>query len=263
MALARLHRSIFVTRPARRPRATCRLAVEPLEARDNPSGGTLDPTFGTGGIVTSNFPSLTRVYDVLVQPDGKSVVVGTTPSTRPRGAGDFLVARYNANGTPDGTFGTGGHTSTDLLGDDLAKAVAVQPNTGGKILVAGISNDSKTNSPFFALARYNPNGSLDTSFGQTGKQGVGYVTTKLGSGSQEWAMAVQPDGRIILAGVVYGTAGGTVLGLVRYTAGGALDPTFGSGGVVLTSLTAPASAGAGAGLHPAADRSCWWLPEVR
>jgi uncharacterized delta-60 repeat protein len=221
---------------APRSKATCRLGVEYLEARDNPSGGTLDPTFGSGGIVTSSFVTGTNIAtDALVQPDGKVVTVGyVTGVGKNAGTNDFFVARYTANGTLDSAFGTGGRTITNILreGNDVPLAVALQPGTGGKILAAGWSSGYASNSPKshetdFALVRYNANGTVDTTFGNKG-----VVTTNAGQG---YAMAVQPDGRIIVAGINRsGTS--SKLALVRYTATGALDTTFGSGGKLLTSF---------------------------
>ena len=97
-------------RPAFRPR------VEGLEDRLTPSsGGLLDPTFGSGGIVTSSFSSNFDIAkDVLVQPDGKIVAAGWTRGLNTSTAEDFLVARYNVNGTQDTTFGSGGRTVTDF-----------------------------------------------------------------------------------------------------------------------------------------------------
>src|SRR4051812_35340912 len=84
-----------------------RLAVEQLEGRETPStGGALDPTFGSGGMVTSNWSVNDYAKDALIQPDGKVVVAGRGA---PGNTGfDFLIARYNANGSADTSFGSGG-----------------------------------------------------------------------------------------------------------------------------------------------------------
>src|SRR4051812_4671717 len=126
MALARLLRSIFGSRPTtRKPSPGRRLTVEPLEERNTPStGGLLDPTFGSGGVVTSSFSTRFDIAeDVLVQPDGKIVAGGW--SNQGRTSYDFLVARYNADGTLDTSFGSGGRAATDFGGGaDEASAVA-------------------------------------------------------------------------------------------------------------------------------------------
>ncbi len=232
MTLARWLRSAFAPRRLAREKPTPRLAVEPLEDRTTPSGGALDPTFGSGGVVTSSFSTgLNIAEDVLVQPDGKIVAAGSADMGRT--SYDFLVARYNANGTLDTSFGSGGRAATDFSGGaDEAYAVAVQPGTNGKIVAGGWATitKGKTSERDFALARYNPNGTLDTTFGSGGK-----VTTNLGTTFAEAdAMAVQPDGRIILVGR-WGTGEGNIA-LARFTANGALDPTFGSGGKFITGI---------------------------
>ena len=237
MNLAHWLRSARAPRPAAQPRPPARrLAVERLEERDTPStGGLLDPTFGSGGHVLNSF---TNYYDaadaVTTQPDGKIVVAGvTTASGSSRTGNDFLVARYNADGTPDTSFGTGGRTATDFNGGtDHAQAVALQRQADGttKILAAGLVISSK-GSDDFALARYNANGTLDATFGSKGKAEV-----NLG-GNLGWAqsMAVDGTGRIVLAGYT-NAPGYYVAAVVRYTANGILDNTFGSGGKLVTTI---------------------------
>jgi uncharacterized delta-60 repeat protein len=253
MSLVYWLRSAFAPRHTTRRKATCRLALEPLEDRITPStGGLLDPTFGSGGIVTSSFSTgMNIAYDVLVQPDGKVVAGGW--ANMGRTLQDFLVVRYNANGTLDTSFGSGGRATTDFGqgNTDEAYAIALQPGTNGKIVAGGFTDiTSKTHgitstSSHFALARYNPNGSLDTSFGSNGT-----VITDKGAAVYDsaYGMAVQPDGRIILAGLDQ-TSGSKQLALFRYTANGALDPTFGSGGKLFTGI---AIGGIGSNGHPLA-----------
>lgn len=103
---------------------------------------------------------------------------------------DFALARYNPDGSLDGTFGTGGKVTTDFGGSaDVARADTIQLN--GKILAAGRSGFDD-----FALARYDPDGSLDTTFGTGGK-----VTTDIaGSFEEATAIALQSDGRIVVGG---------------------------------------------------------------
>ena len=148
---------------------------------------------------------------------------------------DFALARYNANGSLDSTFGTGGKVTTSILStkDDLAWAIAIQSD--GKIVVAG--NTFNGSDTLFALVRYNVNGSLDTTFGTGGK-----VTTAIGDvGASAYAITIQSDGKIIIAGNsdylmsppnVYSS----MVALARYNSNGTPDITFGSGGVVTTIL---------------------------
>jgi len=179
--------------------------------------GNLDPTFGVGGLVTAPVGSGSFAEALALQPDGKIVVAGTG-----WGAG-ITVARYTVDGWLDPTFGTNG--TTTVGGDNVqAWAVALQPD--GKIIVAG-----RTLAFLYtrlALTRFNPDGSLDHSFGSGGM-----VTTQIGQQSSAWAVAVQPDGRIVAGGGSWdGTTEG--FGLARYEADGSLDPSFGSGGTVTT-----------------------------
>jgi uncharacterized delta-60 repeat protein len=171
----------------------------------------LDPLFGSGGKVTTGMPGGAKA--MALQTDGKIVLVGGK-----------TLARYNTDGSPDSTFGT----VTVLMG--TAQAVAIQPD--GKIVVAGFSRT--TTQDDFAVERYDGNGILDTSFGG------GLVTTDFnGSLDKAWAVLVQTDGKIVVAGHA---ATGTPLGLdndfavARYTSIGALDMSFNTDGKVTTNV---------------------------
>jgi uncharacterized delta-60 repeat protein len=126
--------------------------------------GTLDASFGTGGKVTTDFAgSGDGAGAIAVQPDGKLVAAGGATIN---GQADFALARYNSNGTLDTSFSTGGRVTTDFGGRyEGASSVALQWD--GKIVVAGGSVIGLYDN--FALARYNSNGTLDTSFGTGGK----------------------------------------------------------------------------------------------
>src|SRR5438128_1850053 len=102
-------------------------------ARYNPNG-SLDATFGTGGKVTTDFAGNDDpAFAVVLQSDGKIVVAGGAKTSRSQ---DFALARYNANGSLDATFGTGGKVTTDFAGnDDEAHALVFQPD--GKLVAAG------------------------------------------------------------------------------------------------------------------------------
>ena len=235
MKLARWFRPSLASRPAPARQRT-RLSVECLEARDNPSGGLLDPTFGSGGIAPYNFVSGYNqgLADVKVLPDGKLLAAGTAN-------GDFAAARYNPDGTPDTSFGTGGVTTIDFSrGSDRAMAVsAVQAGTGGKVLVAGTAQTSK-GQLVFGVVRLNPNGTLDTTFGDKTSKGKVTAAPDSRSSSQVYSMAVLPDGKFVLAGLTLnvGSTGRGSVSLARFNADGTLDTTFGSKGTVLTTITA-------------------------
>jgi uncharacterized delta-60 repeat protein len=217
--------------------------LEVLEDRCLLSGGVVDPTFGTAGIVTTSIGSAdSALFAVATYPavgtanDGKVVAVGDTinPKKGPAGDENFAVVRYNLDGTLDKSFGGTGEVTTDLgTTTDVATDVAVQPD--GKIVVAGFAGYSGRN---FALVRYNADGSLDTTFGGNG---TGMVTTAHAKKSSSagtsdgWSLALQADGKIDLAGVS---------GVVRYNANGTLDASFGTGGIATFPLTSPLYEGA-------------------
>src|SRR5439155_996244 len=183
--------------------------------------GDLDPSFGTGGRVLTDFGGGDGARALALQADGRIVVAGS--SSAGAFGSDFALARYNSNGSLDPSFGTGGRVLTDFGGDDEARALALQDD--GKIVVAG-----GFGGPCFALARYNPGGTLDTSFGTGGR-----VLTDFGGDDEAAALALQADGKIVVAG--FSDAGGFALAaLARYNPNGTLDASFGSGGQVLTNF---------------------------
>jgi uncharacterized delta-60 repeat protein len=186
------------------------------------AAGNLDPSFGTGGVVTTSLGGNDdKAFDAAMFPDGGFVTVGQAD---PSGLGntDFGIVRYTPDGQPEPTFGTGGKLVSDLFGrDDGANAVAVQPD--GKIIVAGFATTSPANFDF-ALVRYNPDGTLDHSFG-----GDGIVTTDIGTLHEGITdIALQPDGKITAIGATDQDAV-----LARYNPDGTLDLTFGNSGTVL------------------------------
>jgi len=191
--------------------------------------GDLDTTFGTGGKVTTQFgTSQSEAAAVVLQSDGKFVAAGYSFNGT---NSDIALARYNANGSLDTTFGTGGIVTTDIGNVDNASfALAIQP-ADGKLIAAG-SSINGTNDDF-ALVRYNTNGTLDNTFG-TG----GIVTTNFAGNSFDYieAVALQPDGKIVAAGSLF-NGSSFLFALARYNTNGTLDDTFGIGGRVTTSFT--------------------------
>jgi uncharacterized delta-60 repeat protein len=188
-------------------------------ARYNPDG-SLDTTFSGDGKVTTNFGFSAQGYSVAVQGDGRILVAGQS-------GGNFALARYNPDGSLDTTFDGDGQLTTDFGYSDYGYSVAVQ--TDGKILMAGYSGSY----PFsydFALARYNADGSLDTTFSGDGK-----VTTDFGAGvdDQGYSTALQADGKILVAGYS-GNYPNQDFALVRYNSDGSLDTTFSGDGKVTT-----------------------------
>ena len=191
--------------------------------------GSLDTSFGNGGIVTTTFPEGSYAFDVAVQPDGKIIAAGTLfVNFDPGDQSDtnFALARYNSDGTLDTTFGNGGTVNTDFFGrEDDAFSVLIQPD--GKIVAVGSANDP-ANFYDFAAVRYLSNGTVDTSFGVGGK-----VSTDFGARNFDRAhsAALQADGKIVAAGFAISRNGGVQnFAVARYTANGLLDTTFGNGG---------------------------------
>ncbi|MEH2110959.1 DUF4347 domain-containing protein [Nostoc sp.] len=173
----------------------------------------LDASFDSDGKVTTDLGSADIARSVVVQDDGKILVAGVSNS-------NFAVVRYNSNGSLDTSFGSAGKVTTDIGNktSDTSYSIALQPN--GKILVAGVSGNN------FAVVRYNSDGSLDTSFDSDGK-----VTTDLGGTDVAYSIALQADGKIILAG-----KRSNDFAVVRYNTDGSLDASFGSAGKVITNL---------------------------
>ena len=205
------------------------------------SDGTLDTTFGTGGKVGTAFASgsasYTQAFSVAIQPDGKIVAVGYTEIGPCLFNGldlpcfDFALARYNSNGTLDASFGTAGRVTTDFGGpSDQAGSVAVQPD--GRIVVAGAAGRFTNRGFDFALARYSSNGTLDTSFGTSGKVFTDFAGDN-DTPSEPSALAIQSDGKIIVVGqTVVGNFNNVAL--ARYNSDGTLDTSFGTSGKATT-----------------------------
>ena len=192
-----------------------------------PSPGTLDISFDTDGIVKTAVGGNCYAYAVAIQPDQKIVAAGSCSSGD---NADFALVRYNADGSKDSGFGTGGIVITPIgSGHDIAYAVAVQPD--GKIVAAGSSRDSY-NKDVFAVVRYNADGTLDSTF-----LGGGKVTSAIGSTDDvAYGVAVQSDGKIVAAGKSYkGLA--YDFALVRYNTDGTPDSLFGTGGIVTTAIS--------------------------
>jgi uncharacterized delta-60 repeat protein len=205
------------------------------QAWSTPTAGALDLGFNASGKATlaaSN--GADNLAAVALQPDGKIVAAGAVNDVA-GGNVQIGVVRYNADGTPDSTFGTGGLVVTGFQFRDLANAIALQSD--GKILVGGYSatGNSSSYSTRFLVVRYNANGTLDTTFGGGG---TGRVITNIGTGqSAVYGLAVQSDGKIVASGDAFdGTSAG--FGVVRYNPSGTLDTTFDGDGMTIVQITA-------------------------
>ena len=199
--------------------------------------GDLDPSFGHGGIVTTDFYDSTDHANALViQADGKLVAAGSTSRPYERGAPTgFSLTRYMPNGNLDRSFGADGKVTTGFGGGGGISALVVQAD--GKLVAAGAAPTVNGLSDF-ALARYNPDGTLDTTFGVGGT-----VTTDFAGGYDEAnALVVQADGKLVAAGFTEDFSSMTTNGvLARYNSDGTLDPTFGTGGQVIGGAAAIAA----------------------
>ena len=194
----------------------------PLPSRVRAASGELDLTFGSGGKTTTDFGLGDLGWAVAIQTDGKIVVAG--------GEGQYFSAvRYNTNGTLDASFGSGGKVSLGLVGS--GRAIAIQ--TDGKIVIVG--NTFVIGVSDFAVVRLNTNGSLDASFG-TG----GVATTDFFGGFDfPKGMAIQIDGKIVVAGSAQTAGDDTEFALARYNSNGTLDSTFDGDGKLTTPISGP------------------------
>jgi len=216
-----------------RPESRWRPRLEALEDRSVPAGGVLDPTFGTGGVVSSSLGATTSANAVTTDPnDGKIVVAGYYGESNLKGR--FGVARYNPDGSLDTSFGGGGEVTYAANTASGALDVVVQPD--GKVLAAGDS------SGHFVVVRFNHDGSLDNTFGKRGA-----ATTTIFSKNFEriYALALQPDGKIVAAGTTGppNSTGSREIVLVRYNPDGTLDTSFGQGGLALDHIPTATWAG--------------------
>ncbi len=197
--------------------------------------GSPDSTFGKDWLVYAPFPTDARAGAVTIQFDGKIVVVGTVRNDGP-GWDDFALARYNTDGSLDATFGTHGTVVTDLSGgNDWGQAAAIQAD--GRIIAAGRTTGAPGHPDTLALARYRPDGTLDDTFGTSG-----IVFVEMNRHGDARAVAVQADGKVVVAGSGNSQVRMFNFAVLRFNADGELDSTFGSDGIVLTDLGANATA---------------------
>lgn len=196
--------------------------------------GTLDPSFGTGGVV-SPLAFDGNVHQLALQPDGTLLAVGHSPSSAdPAGVNHFSVARYLADGSPDPSFGDGGSVRTAFGEEDFAGADAVVVQPDGRTVVAGWTFGPGDYSRF-AIVRYLADGSVDPGFGSDGR--VTHVIAGFYAVAE--ALALQPDGRIVAVGrTSLDEAKGYAIAVTRYTPRGRLDRSFSRDGIRVVDLTA-------------------------
>ena len=197
------------------------------------SNGSLDQSFGNGGkTIHSILGQMSEANAVVIQTDGKIVVAGY--SYNQFTDRDFALARYHPDGSVDASFDGDGVAITDFsFHFDMVHAIALQPD--GKIVAVGEGDGTGSDSSLFALARYKRNGTLDDTFGFDGKLTTYFITRSGYSSAQ--AVAIQPDGGIVAAGVTKsdGASGAEKdIALARYKRNGRPDDSFGAFGKVTT-----------------------------
>ncbi len=192
--------------------------------------GFLDSTFGTGGIAQFPLPDAS-VADLALQGDDKILVGGTSSSPIPTAL--FTVVRFLPDGAVDTSYGSGGAAKVDPSGANTGGYMSGLALQGGKAVCSGQS--SPAGSVVATVVRFDTNGSLDGTFGTAG---VVRTVAIPGGGSSADAVAVQADQKIVVAGSASPAGGQGSALLVRYEQDGALDSTFGSGGIVVQPLSA-------------------------
>jgi len=190
------------------------------------STGTLDDSFGSGGIVINNFVATqdNGLFALVLQPDDKILVAGITET---QGVSEWVLLRYETNGNLDMTFNGTGFVTTPMAVSPAFLQMAMALQSDGKIVVVGTTGDA--NSTAFTLARYTANGSLDLTFGG----GTGIVTSAISGSDIATSVIVQPNGKIVLGGQVFNSNSGfSNFALVGYNQDGSIDTTFNQGGAL-------------------------------
>jgi len=193
------------------------------------SDGSPEATFGSGGTTTVDLPGhYATLTKVALQPDGKIIAGGWAQPGPGRSPAFWAIARLNADGSIDAGFGSAGIVTAPFHTSVLAIAV----RDGGKILVTG--SDFEATGPFFAAARYNPDGSPDSTFGNSGIVSSAFLPefNRPGTDRHLHAVAIGPEGKFIAAGDA-----GQGIALARYNGDGSPDNSFGAGGSVVTHIT--------------------------
>ena len=189
--------------------------------------GTLDTTFDSDGIATLAIGTATDIgYSVAIQSDGKILVSGRS-DTPPSFTTSHAIVRLNANGSLDTSFGNAGIVTPPVSATIFPHQLALQAD--GKFVISTRKFINGTTS--LMLLRYGPGGDLDSSFGVNG-----IVTTTFGSGTEYEAIAIQPDGKLVVSCSSFTNATSYDFAVLRYNVDGALDDSFGTGGIVITPI---------------------------
>jgi uncharacterized delta-60 repeat protein/uncharacterized repeat protein (TIGR01451 family) len=187
--------------------------------------GSLDTTFGTGGIVTQDMGLNARAMRVAIDANNKIVLAGYSSTTK----WTMTVLRYNEDGSLDSSFANGGIAQTIVGADTGGQGYALAIDSSNRIVVAGVAYKSGGETDF-ALVRYNENGTLDSSFGSSG-----IVIADVAVGEAANAVAIDSSGRIVAAG--FGSSAADQqpdFVVARFASDGTLDTSFNGTGVVST-----------------------------
>ncbi len=191
------------------------------------TNGTLDTNFGTNGIVAMQISgsNYSQIYSMAIQSNGQIIaggyaIIGSN--------GEFALARYNTNGSLDTNFGTNGIVAMQISGSNYSQIFSIAIQSNGQIVAGGAAIIGGNGE--FVLARYNTNGTLDTSFGNNG---IVTMQPSGATGGEINSIAIQSNGQIVAGG--YATiSGANEFALARYNSNGSLDNSFGTNGIVTT-----------------------------
>lgn len=217
--------------------------VESLEGRALLTAGSLDPTFGAGaGYVKTDLGTTgDSARTIAVEPwDGKTLVGANFSVSLTTGY--FTLVRYNTDGSLDTTFGNGGIVTTNSSGaNDTVNTIVFTPDHKIDAVGQGYVSTGKAKGWQIGVARFNADGTLDSTFGSHGFVTFAATTSFHYNSSQADAAVLDPSGRLVLAGSYYGSNWGSIYtppwyygnALARLNANGTLDTSFGSSGIVL------------------------------
>jgi uncharacterized delta-60 repeat protein len=190
--------------------------------------GTLDMSFGNAGRVITNINNQESANGLVIQSDGKIVVAGYTYSNIY--GNDVLCIRYNSDGTLDNTFGNNGIVTFDIQQGSDDKALAIDIQSDGKLVLAGYSDNGSDREAL--VMRLNTDGTPDTSFGQNGSVLTNFTTNGIPVRQDEYRTVKihQVTGNIVVGGTSYSATNNSRAIVARYTPTGSLDTTFATGG---------------------------------
>jgi uncharacterized delta-60 repeat protein len=206
----------------------CKLLLVVLSTQIYAQDGALDTSFGTGGKVITSINNDERANSLVIQGDGKIVVVGYTFSSI--SGNDVSCVRYNTDGSIDNSFGLNGIATFDIQTGSDDKSTSVDIQSDGKLILCGYSDDGTDRSSL--IIRLNTDGTIDTSFGTAGKVLTNFTTTGINIRQDEYRVVkIHPlTGNIIAAGTSFSASNNSRMIIARYTPTGLLDNTFATGG---------------------------------